>query len=383
MMRVACVFFFFLLCPHILVEASNRQLKAQKRHFTTLGAVGGVSLLNPRGTSDEELYAYIGGWPKGGYNPNKIADNGYIYMQHLRKAGGTTLCAVIGANMPSNAMHDCFVYIDRGEERSWQRSLDVGWDFSRLETAMHSNNVTFVTSEDGVFPHWIDFHKPSRLPILKQWSFVTAVRFPLDRMLSLFTYQKRLMWGPQSNHRCGSTQAFMNDPTKAIKCLKEHEHVMYDPMAKVSGINYYTRVFSGKQSRPLGTPDLVQAIQTLNNFAVVLVTEWFQEDAVALKYMFGFDKVLAVPRNAQATNAQTTWSNPDPLKNRVTAVPKETKKRTKSHYSHHSHARDKFSAEDYEYLEQLHAYDLKLYKVVQEMSRRRNARWLHVDMFKK
>jgi hypothetical protein len=220
-MLAACFFFFFFLCPHIVVEAQNLQLslkprKDQKqRHFT--GAVGGIPVLDPLGTSVEELYAYIGGWPEGGYNPNEIADKTYIYMQHLRKAGGTTLCAVIGANVPSNTMQDCFLYIDGKEKRDWQRSLDEGYDFSRLEAVMRTNNVTFVSSEDGVFPRWIDFHKPSLLPILKQWSFVTVVRFPLDRMLSLFTYQKKLKWGPQANNPCESMEAFTHDPTKAIQ----------------------------------------------------------------------------------------------------------------------------------------------------------------------
>lgn len=356
---------------------------------TTEAGVGGCAdVTKPRtgemdrvdaSLTDEALFAYIGYRSPGGYDPNDVPEDGFFFMQHLRKAGGTTLCAVLSQNVPANALADCFIHKTIGGKQKNQRSLEVGWDLATLEESMVAQSVKVASSEDGVFPSWIDFDDPTLLPILRHWSFVTALRFPLDRMTSFFMYEGSVVeWGDSRSKLCGSKNEFNQDPHRVTECLQQHQHMFWS--TGVNQVNYYTRVFASNPDCPLTSEDLIKAVKVLNNFAVVLVTEWFQEDAVVLKYMFGMDNVLAVPRNARSTMKQSKWNDPDPSKNRVTAVPKEEKEQIRMHYSKHSHTKEVYDAADYSYFKQLHAFDLRLYKVAQEISRKRNSKWLRYDM---
>ena len=85
-----------------------------------------------------------------------------------------------------------------------------------------------MESEDGELPKFID----AALSRRKKWTFITIMRYPLDRLLSSVKYDllKSSQYTPGSLSR--------------DKLFQSALHLMNISIKKCKSRNYYTRVFS-------------------------------------------------------------------------------------------------------------------------------------------
>ena len=173
------------------------------------------------------------------------AGRGAIFFQHLRKAGGTSLRIMVSRSL-------C------------ETQLQLGCDV----------NVTAFTEEMNILAggHPIIQAQPNMSTAL---TLITALRDPIDRIVSLFWFEGKCMSPqgteiPAGNEKCTLRQWFEH-------MVKKHEReACGSPRAWTSVENYYVHVLAGAPPcRAAGPEDYRVAARRLAAFDAVFITEDF------------------------------------------------------------------------------------------------------------
>ena len=99
-------------------------------------------------------------------------------------------------------------------------------NFTEMQESLVKLGGEMMESEDGELPKFID----AALPVRK-WTFITIMRYPLDRLVSSVKYDLKSM----KNSR---------GPLTRDQLYKATLHMMNISIKKCKSQNYYTRVFS-------------------------------------------------------------------------------------------------------------------------------------------
>ena len=206
-----------------------------------------------------------------------VGFRGYLYLQKTRKSGGTTLCGILVRNTvvcTTANMHwwvlflniqysfarattkaaESIIIASGGGKCSHVRPIGpyLQWHFSSrimlwfgdtfflARTSSNANRFQNFTemqqslidlggemmeSEDGELPKFID----GALSRRKKWTFITIMRYPLDRLLSSVKYDL--------------LKSHQNTPDRGT-LFKSALYLMNISIKKCKSRNYYTRVFS-------------------------------------------------------------------------------------------------------------------------------------------
>lgn len=231
--------------------------------------------------------------------------HGFVFFQHLRKAGGTGFCDMASRNMPGHVPSYYCMPDHRGTLAT------PPWTTSWLLDTIEEKSFRIAANE------WD--------PFLRAWFaigdavFATTIRDPTDRWYSQYRFE-------HVEHRDGTTQ---NSVPKPFDVWYGQEH------SRNMGHNYYVKTFLGEateteplqrkgpngvplvhgnfywaynkyQARVLTWEDFRMAMDTLLRFHVVLVMEWLDEANATMKSTLGWTEAprQILPHEVQAARQE-------------------------------------------------------------------------------
>jgi hypothetical protein len=120
--------------------------------------------------------------------------HGFLYFQHIHKAGGSTLCSILSrSNHVRFGRHvNCNLKVETipGNTSSevTMRSVPFDWSLSDAENFLKSTKRNAMAGEDQpMAPFWgLQQFEPEKHNL---WSFVTIVRHPVERLISHFKFE--------------------------------------------------------------------------------------------------------------------------------------------------------------------------------------------------
>lgn len=233
--------------------------------------------------------------------------NGFIYYQHLRKAGGTGFCEMAGRNMVKTEVprYHCMPDNRGGMATPPWSNQDY------LLQQMKANRYRITANEWDAFP--------SRHLSLPEAVFATTFRHPVDRWYSQYRFE-------HVEHRDGTKQGSVSLPFDAwYRRVKPY----------VMGDNYYVKTFCGRENpsdenlmkdvnlrgKPKHARDLLwsyhkfndwgekvswydfrAAIENLRRFNLILVLDFVDDEMWALEEALGWKQARkqVLPHERQA-----------------------------------------------------------------------------------
>lgn len=204
---------------------------------------------------------------------------GLMWMQHARKAGGTTLCMTLRYNAVGLVVHE------RTELPTKRETCQIGQfcfncdlkdkypDPKELHTAtvsaMHEYHRNFIEFEANGAPvdmledHWSDF------------VFVSTMRHPLERIVSSLKNDPDLRCKSAGNVECMSK--FITTEAIQQRC-SQGKGIYY------CHSNYFVRMFSGMDKVWTTDEDMMQrAKKNFHRFSCVILQEEWDETSVCLR----------------------------------------------------------------------------------------------------
>ena len=271
-----------------------------------------------------------------------------IYLQHIRKAAGTTLCALLRAN--ANATTTNCLY---------RRSLVSFRSLKDVASKMDGDNLDIIASEDGDLPRFVDDHLGGADP---SWVFVTIMREPIGRILSSLHYEYgllKLAWKEAQHRSVHGGEPFTADQQR--KLVYSHAQSYLRRTLKGCRLdNYATRVFSHAcQKATVTEQDYQLAAQNLRRFDMCFVSEWFAEMTPLVKYALGMQYLDSAPRNVMGFGPG--WGS-----GRGDVSPSLPRSRVVERSSALTDSVTFFGGEDSDmlrHLRELNAFDMRLYRV--------------------
>eukprot|EP00904_Undaria_pinnatifida_P002101 jgi/Undpi1/11892/HiC_scaffold_4.g01591.m1 len=238
------------------------------------------------------------------------AGNGFIYYQHLRKAGGTGFCEMAGRNMDQSEVPRYHCMPDnRGAMATppWSNG-------AYLLEQMNAHSYRITANEWDAFPTE-HLNLPGAV-------FGTTFRHPVDRWYSQYRFE-------HVEHRDGTKQGSDSLPFQEwYQRVKPH----------VMGDNYYVKTFCGRANPPdealmkdlnkMGKPrhagdlswsyhkfnswgekvtwtDFRAAVENLRRFNLILVLDFVDDEMWALEEALGWKQARkqVLPHERQAVRA--------------------------------------------------------------------------------
>lgn len=229
-----------------------------------------------------------------------INGRGYVWHQHMRKAGGTALCRFLSMNLNTTtpiAPFHCFI---RNQDGKFLRTLSGQKYYpslKSLENQMSTLNIEVVSNEDSGFPSFAEANMNS-----PQWLFLTHLRHPVARIISHIRETHDKVIEGLTKHLPPFTKAAWLSSYSF-----DHEKSGASPRQLLNGCfydNYYTRVLTDKCKfdGPMTETDYISAERILSKFDICLVTEWFTDLAPLLQHIIGATDVEFSPTNRHGTN---------------------------------------------------------------------------------
>mmetsp|Transcript_18953 Transcript_18953/g.24388 ORF Transcript_18953/g.24388 Transcript_18953/m.24388 type:complete len:379 (-) Transcript_18953:205-1341(-) len=261
---------------------------------------------------------------------------GYLWMQHSRKAGGTTLCMNLRLNIYGLVQLHAKDHVTAKRETCQMCNFCDCCDVKRkrgysvaalpgmVRGAMDSHERNFIEIEGSGVP--VDMWESS----WDDFVFVSTIRHPVDRVVSALL-----------NDQCrGDRQCFaqkkLGFASDVGKCRKGVYHC---------NSNYFVRTFSGLDNRYTTDEDMLEkAKMNFLRFSCVVVVEYWDETVRCLERIglhLKDSKVFNIASNIKSSN------------------------RTESHDSDHS---KELSQKELELVEAFNEVDIQFYEWVIKQS---------------
>ena len=225
------------------------------------------------------------------------AGSGFVYYQHIHKAGGSTLCSILarsrnvrlGRNVNCNLLMEAIPGNKSSEVQ--MRALPRTWTLADIERLMESSGRNALAAEDQPFSTmWGLSDSIMRGDVdNSRWSFITIVRHPVERLLSHFKFEQLAAktgknitewahWSPFQG------QNYMVRMFAGMVPPKLPEHYLNQMDAIWPYFDHSPPVGWDAASMPPAThQDLERAKKVLQRFTVVLSLDWLEECAPLLK----------------------------------------------------------------------------------------------------
>mmetsp|Transcript_9333 Transcript_9333/g.38251 ORF Transcript_9333/g.38251 Transcript_9333/m.38251 type:complete len:463 (-) Transcript_9333:75-1463(-) len=308
--------------------------------------------------SRDDYEGWLWDGPHQGFTQGRRG-HGLILLQHVRKAGGTTLCSMLRQNMNATGA-DCMLNTRIVGITKFYRTLaSFASPFKSLQDVrefMAQKRLEAASSEDGGVPAYAVPHDVSESDH-QQWVFLTSMRDPIDRIVSAMRYEGY-------GYRRAVDRAKRNGINAPDLFQWVLDYGSYRPGHHAFGChldNYQTRVFARAcgEERNMTQADFDKAAKAVKSYDICFVIEWLSEMAPLLKYLLGLEHLDASPRNVLAAGG------PDWGHGRTDFVAELGRKRALERSSTTSHASKLLTKEQLARLREVHSWDVKLYRVCQ------------------
>lgn len=304
---------------------------------------------------------------------------GRIWLQHVRKAGGTTLCHFFSAkgNVRTRSRSN------RGP--CWASpaltSISSRARMQQAERTADQENLELISSEDGHFPP----HARQGMTddSLANWTFISVVRHPIDHLIShavfdldfdLHTAQSR----PSANASAAlGSSAAQVDLTKLASALLSIANgtnaIKVSKGCKFD--NYLTRVFASGCNLPsaaITQEHYRTAAATLASFELVFVIEWLPELLPITRYSLGMTNLASSAHNHNSKFQSYRYSNRAVVQDRAHTAANWAQGASSS-------LRQRLPTQLLSQLRQLLHYDFLLYDQCKRMALAKTQQWLYHD----
>ena len=302
------------------------------------------------------------------------ASGAAVWFQHVRKAGGTTLCRFFGqpGNARARVRDNCWGLPGQDTMRAQQ--------FPRVLKHMAERGLDLVSSEGGDFP---PFARRGMLDdTLSNFTFLSVVRHPIDLLISHTVYDLDLKLRCNDRTRCPDSApmdlAKLSDALLAIANgtgVTNTGSRKKGPTLLSKGCrfdNYLTRVFSSSCARPhaeVGVRELRLALATLASFQLIFVLEWLPEMLPLARYQLGYSSAHfdVSNRNTHLRPYEFSLEKWQPARREATL----------GSLSSATALRRALPAATTAQLEQHLAYDFLLYEQARVLARAHESHWLY------
>jgi len=224
-----------------------------------------------------------------------VRQSGYLWMQHARKAGGTTLCMTLHLNQMGliRSRKEIHKY---GERQTCQiRRLCYDCNIKKKMKKMRKANAIFTPNLPSMVKRVMDMENqnfveiegsgvPKRMLDSSLWGdfvFVSTVRHPIGRLVSLL-----------KNDICmHSSQDLKKHGGNKTTCMEyEKDHIVSNSKRRCNKSiflchsNYLVRIFSGLDTHYTNDTHMLEtAKRNFQRFSCVPIVEHFQETSHCLK----------------------------------------------------------------------------------------------------
>ena len=221
--------------------------------------------------------------------------DGYVFFQHLHKAGGSTMCSLISrsSNVKFGANTNCNV---RNAGGGTMRFVPESWDISIVEEFMNTTKRNAIASEDKPFSHHWGLAHPDSKVDNSRWSFLTMLRHPVERILSHYQFENIQAKTGKTLHDWVTTSPFHTQnfmvrmyagliPPGLPKAVLDQPSISWPGFDK----DPKTKGWFAPEVPAVTREDLETAKRVLDQFTVVIIMESLTESAALLKHWFNFD----------------------------------------------------------------------------------------------
>lgn len=220
-----------------------------------------------------------------------VRQSGYLWMQHARKAGGTTLCMILRLNQMGLIRSHTAIHKYGKRETCQIGKLCFNCSVKKKMKIMRKRNSTLTPNlssmlirvMDEAYQNFIEIEGsgvPDDMLDSSLWGdfvFVSTVRHPIGRLVSLL-----------KNDYC--TNMFQPRGANMTACFEyEKEHIASNSKRCDEGIylchsNYLVRIFSGLDTQYTNDTHMLEtAKRNFQRFSCVPIVEHFQETSHCLK----------------------------------------------------------------------------------------------------
>ena len=324
----------------------------------------------PAAAAQQRPDAY-GGALWAGPHAAVVAGEGYIWLQHVRKAGGTTLCAMLRQNYNATP-HDCLLL------KGSSGSLASFGTLEAVAAELRKRRLEAAASAKGSVPL---FGRPQVANARgggnsaeHRWAFLTIMRDPVDRLVSSMNFVKDK--GKTFKERAEKVAENAGRPPPSMfDMLREYGAPGREPIRGCRLDNYNTRVFSGQcdEQGNITREHFEEAAKTVKSYDICFVTEWLHEMAPLMRYLLGAEHLDAAPRNYMGVE-QPAWGH-----GRTDFMPSLGRTRAVQRGNPASHAALVVTPEELAKLRKAHEWDMQLYDVCKRSARALARSHLFVD----
>jgi hypothetical protein len=242
-----------------------------------------------------------------------VQDRGYMWMQHSRKAGGTSLCMLLRQNseglirvqhrLNNEPRVTCQLVKLCGSDCNVKKKFSTNELFGKVSHAMEVAGRNLIEVEGSGVPNDLLTTSTSTNStedaesVWKDFVFVSTIRHPLDRIESALR-NDNLAWSCRKPH--------LND-TERLKCRSDFVDSNATILSRCSGkvydchSNYYVRTFSGMDTNYTTDAEMLRlAKERFLRFSCVVLQEAWDETIPCLATKLG----LHLTRQAKLFNVE-------------------------------------------------------------------------------
>ncbi|CAE8681865.1 unnamed protein product, partial [Polarella glacialis] len=224
---------------------------------------------------------------------------GLLWFQHLRRAGGTSLCRLLFSATPEAHFLEARAEACQTEDwRSRDAAAVVGHNLTLLGEELRVFGGNAFGQEYGPMPGQDLLGPPEQRQNMRDWVFVTSIREPWSRFWSQLSYEM--------------ATCLMNSQALAVCAFGNHQLLgdWWSPQAHIDSVlgvpphrtlkhpnvygdNYYMRMLLNRTDvagPPLTSSDLQDALDILTHrMSSVIIVEDFARSALQLACTLGLD----------------------------------------------------------------------------------------------
>eukprot|EP00933_Yihiella_yeosuensis_P025401 TRINITY_DN19736_c0_g1_i1.p1 TRINITY_DN19736_c0_g1~~TRINITY_DN19736_c0_g1_i1.p1 ORF type:complete len:484 (-),score=45.24 TRINITY_DN19736_c0_g1_i1:26-1477(-) len=233
---------------------------------------------------------------------------GRLWLQHVRKAGGSSLCRLLSNSVPGSSFQNKLLPDCKLKDWPTHDAVSVcDHNFTRVKMDLEVFQSNSFSQEYGPFPGpaLLGYRGVHQISALRGWVFIVSVRDPWERFWSQLKYEmETCLMTARFLEACidGDFEAIGNwwSPTQHVDNIMGMPGAGYGNRPSLYSDNYYVRLFVNRTNPRYGpaidNSDLTAAMHLLENrVSNIIILEDFMQTSLHLACTIGLDLEKARP----------------------------------------------------------------------------------------